>query len=169
MNEQKTSAQLKTEYEAAKARLAELNALKAKLETDLKATDAEIRELVGFYRDGGKIKYLKRNWQTAQLREETEKLPKVRVKGKEQAVAIYWPVAPAERADQGVQDELKTWSAFLKAYRAQQWDQCDTLMINLQRMNAKKYLYEMYAERVASMRLLPFDPAWDGATNFETK
>lgn len=82
MNEQKTSAQLKTEYEAAKARLAELNALKAKLETDLKATDAEIRELVGFYRDGGKIKYLKRNWQTAQLREETEKLPKVRVKGK---------------------------------------------------------------------------------------
>ncbi|WP_374667348.1 CHASE2 domain-containing protein [Ramlibacter sp.] len=98
-----------------------------------------------------------------------QELDRVRVKGKEQAVAIYWPVAPAERVDQGVQDELKTWAAFLKAYRAQQWDQCDTLMINLQRINAKKYLYEMYSERVASMRLLPFDPAWDGATNFETK
>jgi adenylate cyclase len=43
------------------------------------------------------------------------------------------------------------------------------LMLNLQRMNAKKYLYELYSERVASMRLLPFDPSWDGATNFETK
>jgi len=43
------------------------------------------------------------------------------------------------------------------------------LMLNLQRMNAKKYLYEVYSERVASMRLLPFDPSWDGATNFVTK
>jgi adenylate cyclase len=98
-----------------------------------------------------------------------QELDRVRVKGKKEAVAIYWPVAPADRLEKGTQDELKTWSAFLKAYRAQDWDQCDVLLINLQRMNAKKYLYELYSERVASMRLLPFDPEWDGATNFETK
>jgi adenylate cyclase len=98
-----------------------------------------------------------------------QELDRVRVKGKEQAVAIFWPVAPVERVDKGVAEELKTWAAFLKAYRAQEWDQADVLMLNLQRMNAKKYLYELYSERVASMRLLPFDPAWDGATNFETK
>ena len=63
----------------------------------------------------------------------------------------------------------ETWAAFLKAYRAQDWDQCDLHLLNLQRMNPKKYLYELYSERVASMRLLPFDPEWDGATNFETK
>ncbi|MES2940126.1 MAG: adenylate/guanylate cyclase domain-containing protein [Pseudomonadota bacterium] len=98
-----------------------------------------------------------------------QELDRVRVKGKEQAVAIFWPVAPAERVDKPVADELKTWNALLKAYRAQDWDQCDLPMLNLQRMNAKKYLYELYSERVASMRRLPFDPAWDGATNFETK
>ncbi|HVZ47045.1 MAG TPA: adenylate/guanylate cyclase domain-containing protein [Ramlibacter sp.] len=98
-----------------------------------------------------------------------QELDRVRVKGKEQAVAIFWPVAPADRVDKSVADELKTWAAFLKAYRAQEWDQCDVLLLNLQRMNAKKYLYELYSERVASMRLLPFDPSWDGATNFETK
>jgi adenylate cyclase len=98
-----------------------------------------------------------------------QELDRVRVKGKEQAVAIYWPVAPADRLEKAYQDELKTWAAFLKAYRAQDWDQCDMLMLNLQRMNAKKYLYQLYSERVASMRLLPFDPEWDGATNFETK
>ena len=98
-----------------------------------------------------------------------QELDRVRVKGKEQAVAIFWPVAPADRADKAVSDELKAWNSFLKAYRAQDWDQCDVLLLNLQRMNAKKYLYELYAERVASMRLLPFDPSWDGATNFETK
>jgi adenylate cyclase len=93
----------------------------------------------------------------------------VRVKGKQEAVAIFWPVAPADRLEKPYLDELKTWAAFLKAYRAQDWDQCDILMLNLQRMNAKKYLYQLYSERVASMRLLPFDPEWDGATNFETK
>ena len=98
-----------------------------------------------------------------------QELDRVRVKGKEQAVAIFWPVAPADRLDKDHADELKTWAAFLKAYRAQDWDQCDVLMLNLQRMNAKKYLYQLYSERVASMRLLPFDPEWDGATNFETK
>jgi adenylate cyclase len=36
-------------------------------------------------------------------------------------------------------------------------------------MNPKKYLYLHYAERLAAMRLRPFDPQWDGATNFETK
>jgi adenylate cyclase len=98
-----------------------------------------------------------------------QELDRVRVQGKEQAVAIFWPVAPADRLDEACRKELKAWAAFLKAYRAQDWDQCDMLMLNLHRMNAKKYLYELYSERVASMRLLPLDPAWDGATNFETK
>ncbi|AMO23131.1 adenylate/guanylate cyclase domain-containing protein [Ramlibacter solisilvae] len=98
-----------------------------------------------------------------------QELDRVRVKGKEQAVAIYRPLAPAAGLERPLLDELKAWGAFLRAYRAQDWEQSDVLMLNLQRMNAKKYLYELYSERVASMRLLPFDPEWDGATNFETK
>ncbi len=98
-----------------------------------------------------------------------QELDLVRVKGKDQAVAIFWPVAPNNRIGAETEAELKTWASFLKAYRAQDWDQCDLLMLNLLRMNAKKYLYHLYSERVASMRLLPFDLEWDGATNFETK
>jgi adenylate cyclase len=98
-----------------------------------------------------------------------QELDRVRVKGKEQAVGIFTPVAPADGLDQALADELRTWAVFLKAYRNQDWEQCELHLLNLQRMNAKKFLYELYAERVASMRLLPFDPTWDGATNFETK
>jgi adenylate cyclase len=106
-----------------------------------------------------------------------QELDKVRVKGKEQAVSIAWPLAPVDRAPESAQEELKLWNGFLKSYRAQDWDQCDLHMLNIQRTlekhnngkTAKKYLYSLYAERVASMRLLPFDPSWDGATNFETK
>jgi adenylate cyclase len=95
-----------------------------------------------------------------------QELDKVRVKGKEQAVSIFTPL-PGEAS--GVAAELKTWNTFLKAYRAQDWDQADVLLLNLSRYDAKKYLYQLYSERVASMRMLPFDPEWDGATNFETK
>ena len=98
-----------------------------------------------------------------------QELDRVRVKGKDQAVAIFWPVAPLAELDRQSAGELKEWALALRAYREQSWDDCDVHLLNLQRMNAQKYLYRLYAERVASMRLLPFDPEWDGATNFETK
>ncbi|MBT9507466.1 adenylate/guanylate cyclase domain-containing protein [Rhodoferax sp.] len=98
-----------------------------------------------------------------------QELDKVRVKGKAQAVAIFRPLASAGALTPEQDRELKTWGTFLKAYRAQDWDQCDLLMLNLLRMDPQKYLYQLYGERIASMRLLPFDPEWDGATNFETK
>ncbi len=98
-----------------------------------------------------------------------QELDRVRVKGKEQAVAIFWPLAPADRIEKAQAEELKTWNAFLKAWRAQDWDQCDVLLLNLQRMNPKKYLYELYGTRVASLRDAPLDLDWDGATTFETK
>jgi len=97
-----------------------------------------------------------------------QELDRVRVKGKEKAVAIFWPMAPVAQLGEASNAELKTWTSFVKAYRAQNWDQADVLLINLMRMNAKKFLYQLYADRVASMRLLPFDHEWDGATNFET-
>ncbi|HZY17146.1 MAG TPA: adenylate/guanylate cyclase domain-containing protein [Ramlibacter sp.] len=98
-----------------------------------------------------------------------QELDRVRVKGKEQAVGIFCPVGRADGLEAAKADELRTWVAFLQAYRAQDWDRCDVQLSNLRRMHPKKFLYELYQERVASMRLLPFDPAWDGATNFETK
>jgi adenylate cyclase len=98
-----------------------------------------------------------------------QELDRVRVKGKDIAVAIYWPIAPADRMVPEAASELKAWNLFLKAYRAQDWDQAEVMLINLIRMNPKKFLYQLYSERVASMRVLPYQSDWDGATNFETK
>ncbi len=98
-----------------------------------------------------------------------QELDKVRVKGKDQAVSIFYPYPLMDKSQKDQSDELKTWSSFLKSYRNQDWEQCDVQLLNLQRQNAKKFLYQMYSERVASMRMLPIDPTWDGATNFETK
>ncbi len=98
-----------------------------------------------------------------------QELDRVRVKGKEQAVAIFLPLGRKDQLPEPVLNELRIWNAFLQAYRAQNWEQADVHMLNLTRTCPAKYLYQLYAERVAHMRLLPFDAAWDGATNFETK
>ncbi len=98
-----------------------------------------------------------------------QELDKVRVKGKELAVSIFYPMGLVADLPPETAAELKTWASFIKSYRAQDWDQSDVYLLNLTRLNAKKYLYQLYSERVASMRMLPFDPEWDGATNFETK
>lgn len=98
-----------------------------------------------------------------------QELDKVRVQGKDQAVAIFKPLGQVATQAEQRNEELKLWSQFLKAYRTQQWDQADVALINLQRLDSANPLYHLYVQRVASMRLLPFDPHWDGATNFETK
>jgi adenylate cyclase len=98
-----------------------------------------------------------------------QELDRVRVKGKDEAVTIYWPLGLTNQLSAAALEELKPWNALLKAYRNQDWEQCDVQLLNLQRLNAKKYLYQLYAERVASRRKLPNDPAWDGATNYESK
>jgi adenylate cyclase len=75
----------------------------------------------------------------------------------------------AQDLSETVKEELAIWRSFLDAYRRQNWDDAQSGIKQLLKLNPDKYLYHVYAERVASMRLLPFDPAWDGATNFETK
>lgn len=98
-----------------------------------------------------------------------QELDKVRVKGKVQAVSIYTPLPTPNPDNPALANELRLWQGFLNHYRAQHWDACAEQIIQLQRLDATKYLYRLYAERVASMRVLPQDPTWDGATNFETK
>jgi adenylate cyclase len=98
-----------------------------------------------------------------------QELDRVRVKGKEQAVATFSPVAATGHVLLPQAEELQTWTSFMHTYRHQDWAQGEWLMRKLQRSNEKKFLYELYSERVASMKSSPFDPGWDGATNFETK
>ncbi len=94
---------------------------------------------------------------------------RVRVKGKDEAVAIFEPLCMEAEADQKVRDELRLWNQCLKAYRARDWDQAEVALLNLQRMAPGGELYALYAERIAQLRKEAPGPEWDGVTRFETK
>lgn len=83
-------------------------------------------------------------------------------------MTLYTPLGAASELTTDLRDELRQWQQALRAWRAQDWDACDVHLLNLQRQNAKKVLYRLYADRVASQRQLPPDPAWDGATAIES-
>ena len=97
-----------------------------------------------------------------------QELDKVCVKGRQQAIAIFSPLTAVDaKSDEAL--ERQKWELALKNYRAQDWEQCQPILFDLLRKSGKKYLYALYAERVASMQRLPFDPEWDGTTSFDTK
>jgi adenylate cyclase len=98
-----------------------------------------------------------------------KELDRIRVKGKNEPVAIYEPICLESEADKKIKDELKLWRDTLKAYRAQAWDQAEVNLLNLTRINPGCMLYEEYADRVVKFRRNPPGPGWDGVTTFDEK
>jgi adenylate cyclase len=96
-------------------------------------------------------------------------IDRVRVKGKDEPVAIFEPIGMEGQIDQKVADELKQWHGALKAYRAQNWDEAEMNLLNAQRVSPQCKLYQLYFERIQQCRVEPPGPDWDGVTSFKTK
>ena len=87
-------------------------------------------------------------------------IDRIRVKGKEEATAIYEPL-DKESA------ELESWGEVLRAYRARQGDAAEAVLQRLQRADPACGLYGVYLRKVHDMRRDPSD--WDGITKFDEK
>jgi adenylate cyclase len=98
-----------------------------------------------------------------------QRLDRVRVKGKAQAVDIHAPCCPLDELTPALAHELDLWESALTAWRAQAWETCQSLLAELQRLNEEKVLYRLYAQRVVSMQATPPGPDWDGTAVFDTK
>ncbi|MGH8675271.1 MAG: adenylate/guanylate cyclase domain-containing protein, partial [Burkholderiales bacterium] len=96
-------------------------------------------------------------------------IDRIRVKGKDAAVTIYEPIGLESEVGAPMREELRLWNQTLRAYRAQQWDQADVSLLNLQRMKPDCGLYPNFSEKVAEKRRHPPSPDWDGVTAFDEK
>lgn len=93
----------------------------------------------------------------------------VRVKGKDKPVTIFEPVCEEEKLDKQTKDALKLYREAIKLYRNQNWDLAEMQLINLQKLEPQRYVYEMYIKRIAYFRQNPPGSDWDGVFNYETK
>ena len=94
---------------------------------------------------------------------------RIRVKGKDVAVTVYEPIGLEAEIGSTMQEEIRLWNQALRSYRAQQWDQADVHLLNLQRMKPDCGLYAKFSEKVTEMRHTPPPPDWDGVTSFDEK
>ncbi len=94
---------------------------------------------------------------------------RVKVKGKDEPVDIFEPIGMEGQVDKKVLDEIELWHKALKAYRAQNWDEAEMHLLNVQRMSPECKLYQLYFERIKQCRTESPGPGWDGVTAFKTK
>ncbi len=96
-------------------------------------------------------------------------LDKVRVKGKEQPVSIFEPIALLNQIDEGFAMEVNYYKLALKYYRQQSWDIAIEFFIELSKKNPNCSLYKMYLARIKYFIKNPPEADWDGVYNFVTK
>jgi len=95
-------------------------------------------------------------------------LDRVRVKGKNEPVAILEPIGPREGIAAGLIEDAERFAVMLEHYRAQRWHEALEILVPLARLDPRP-LYQMYLERIARCRAFPPPPDWDGVFVFETK
>ncbi|BEV13474.1 adenylate/guanylate cyclase domain-containing protein [Herbaspirillum sp. DW155] len=95
-------------------------------------------------------------------------LDRVRVKGKNEPVPIFEPLAIENELDAALRAEVEQWHTALALVRAQRWDEAQAAIGHLQSRHARG-LYVLYLERIAHYRQTPPPADWDGVTTFETK
>ena len=96
-------------------------------------------------------------------------IDRVRVKGKDEPVAIYQPLGLEGQVDPSRLDEVDLWNQALRLYRQQDWDRAELQLLNLRKIAPDSDVYALFIERIAHLRTHPPAADWDGAWTFETK
>jgi adenylate cyclase len=97
------------------------------------------------------------------------KLDFVAVKGKNEPVAIYEPVATETEISELELEELALADKALDAYQNQNWDWAKMLFDELKELSPKRMLYDIYLDRIASFKENSPPENWDGVFVLKTK
>ena len=96
-------------------------------------------------------------------------IDRVRVKGKDEPIAIFQPLGLEGEVAQSVRDQIDIWTEALRMYRGQDWNGAEAQLRKLKAIAGEDGLYDIYLERVADFRKNPPEKNWDGVHTFETK
>lgn len=94
---------------------------------------------------------------------------RVRVKGKDVAVAIYEPLGLEGQVDAGRMRERDEFHGALELYRAQRWTEAEAAMRRLSVATQGAKRYATFLERIEYLKAHPPGAGWDGAFTFTTK
>ncbi len=87
---------------------------------------------------------------------------RLQVKGKTEPVKVYEPLCRKEQATPELLARLASWNRALQCYFDQRWDDAENELGELLAAEPECRLYQIFLERVATMRAMPPAVTWDG-------
>ncbi len=93
----------------------------------------------------------------------------VRVKGKDQPVGIYEPIALVDEISPEEEEEMAKYNDCLKYYRQQDWDTAEKILNELKTQYEDRLVYSLYLERIGAYRVDSPGESWDGVFTHKTK
>ncbi len=93
----------------------------------------------------------------------------VRVKGKQQPVAIFEPLGPADELGAGEREDLERYHEALARYRARDWEAAADILQRLAKADPDRLIYRLYLERISLCRGEPPPDDWDGVFTHASK
>ncbi|NNE38179.1 MAG: adenylate/guanylate cyclase domain-containing protein, partial [Gammaproteobacteria bacterium] len=93
----------------------------------------------------------------------------VRVKGKDQPVGIFEPIALYDEISPEEDEELLRYHECLKFFRQQEWDTAESILKELNSKYMERLLYTLYLDRITSYRVESPGDDWDGVFTHKTK
>ena len=93
----------------------------------------------------------------------------VRVKGKNEPIAIFEPVGHKNDLDKSVKSELVRYKQALAGFKSQNWDKAEVDFFNLNRSDPDRKLYRIYLDRIVHYRKNSPGPNWDGVYTHTSK
>jgi len=93
----------------------------------------------------------------------------VRVKGKEEPVAVFEPLGLTDALSPETAQCLNRYHEALVYFRERNWEDADVLLRKLQREDPERALYGIYLERISHYQANPPGADWDGVVTFTCK
>jgi adenylate cyclase len=97
-----------------------------------------------------------------------QKIDRVQVKGKGEAVDIYEPICLKEEASQDLISRVDKHHKGFQAYVEKKWDEAEKIFNELKETSNKE-LYELYLSRIEEYKSNPPEEGWDGTHILESK
>jgi len=96
-------------------------------------------------------------------------IDKVKVKGKEEAITCYEPLCELEDSTPELKERVEQYHSALDMFYAQQWDDAEAAFKALVSLEPETLLYQVYLERIDTLREEDLGSDWDGSYTHTSK
>lgn len=90
-------------------------------------------------------------------------IDRVKVQGKDEAINCFEPICSIEQADEELRKRVDDYHQALECYRAREWDQAENILKALLEKEPDTLLYQVYLQRIETLRATPPAEDWDGS------